>query len=92
MRLREWGERYAEGLAGPRFAKGDWVSPYADCEYIGAGEPFLVIEVRRLKCADELPNSLCSCSRTDTRVIKVNDDGDVLPAWVESAQFERWEP
>jgi hypothetical protein len=88
MRLREWAARYAEAGDGPRFAVGDLVTPIADSPLHGAGEPHYVIETRRVCRADSMP-SICTCSRDDMRVLYLSRD-NVLPLWVESAQFERW--
>lgn len=89
MRLAEWAERYADAAQGPRFKVGDLVTPSKDCRYGGAGRPHRVIQTRVVCTMNHQP-SVCSCSQEDMRIIGINDTGDVLPAWAESAMFERW--
>ena len=91
MRLLEWSERYAEAAQGPRFKVGYLVTPSKDCKYGGAGRPHLVVQTRLVCTMDHQP-MVCSCSQVDMRIIGINDTGDVLPAWAESAMFERWTP
>lgn len=89
MRLLEWAQRYAEARDGPRFGVGVFVTPSRDCPQGGAGKPFLVIETR-VACSMDYQPQTCQCSLDDIRVLGFNANGDVVPAWAESAQFEAW--
>jgi hypothetical protein len=89
MRLVEWAERYAEAKLGPRFKRGDFVTPSKDCKLGGAGLPYLIIDVRVVAAMDRAV-SICSCSQEDIRIIGITDHGDVASMWAESALFEEW--
>ena len=92
MRMRETADHYAEMLKGPRFKIGDIVTPRADANMKGDGDPHLVLETRRAE-PDFGVGGEGSCAfgcRYDMRVLSVPDNENVVAHWVESYTFELW--
>ena len=92
MRMRELAVRYAEMIKGPRFKIGDIVTPRADANTRGSGNPHLVLETRRAE-PDFGVGSEGSCAfgcRHDMRVFSIPDNENVVAHWVESYTFEIW--
>lgn len=95
MRLREAAERYFDMYNnGPRFKVGDVITPFADSCFVGAGEPYIVIYAEKQFVHDTFngsakPGTSAYKQWQDVRVLSIKE-GDYLPVWAESADFEFW--
>jgi hypothetical protein len=91
MRLREASLRFTR--ANP-FKVGDWVTPASDSILMGVGTPHMVVETRDHPAMDtsEAAGSRTYGYRADIRVICVSPTDKVASFWVESCEFDRYEP
>lgn len=95
--LRETAQRYKEWrVQGCAFEEGDLVTPRSTSTMVHLGDPFIVLEVRRPTpepyfggLDDGTPRF---GTRLDMRVAHVHKDGEVIPHWVESFEFEPFAP
>jgi hypothetical protein len=93
MRLKEVAARHLEADKGPRFEVGDIITPAADALIKGAGEPHIVISVRKTEhnfSPEGHPGTQTYGPRYDTRIVCFTPKGDVGAYWVESAEFIPW--
>ena len=92
MRLKEIAARHLEGDKGPRFEVGEVITPASDASVKGAGEPHVVVLVRKAEpnFSTGEPGSSAYGPRYDTRVVCFTPHGNVGAYWVESAEFIPW--
>ena len=95
MELRAFAER----VSGPcPYRVGDVVTARSNAPYPYAGEPHLVMDLRPREAAPAHVFVERHCGTVtvtftppDMRVAYVDEDGDVMNAWVESAHYEPWD-
>lgn len=87
MRLTEAAALYTEQMRGPRFQVGAWVTPRADSNLKGHGEPHIVVDIHTDAKPGWLGHNDGGCE--DTRVLYLRRDTAVT-AWCESFELEPW--
>jgi hypothetical protein len=92
MRLKEIAARHLEADQGPRFEVGDVITPAADASIKGAGEPHIVVSVKKAEhnFSTGEPGGSHYGPRYDTRVVCFVPSGLIAAYWVESAEFVPW--
>jgi hypothetical protein len=92
MRLKKTAARHLEADKGPRFKVGAVVTPTADASLKGAGEPHVVVAVKKTEHNFSMgePGSSAYGPRYDMRVVCFIPEG-IAAYWVESAEFVPWQ-
>lgn len=90
MRLKEYAERYDEPCP---YKVGDIVTPRSDVCLRGAGNPHVVLEVRKTPIHNftDRPGTIDYGTRHDMRVAFFVDNDDIVTLWQESHMYEPYE-
>lgn len=84
-------EIYQNFLAtGTRFRPGDLVTPRAGAQYLGAGQPFIVLEVREnpeLTNQRDEDSSSAYGNRLDVRVMGYHEHSGHIGAWWQESMW-----
>ena len=90
-RLREYARHYAQPCP---FAVGDLVTPRADCDLKGHGDPHVVIEVDNCGARYFIKDAADSefGAVFDIRILRICGDDNIRAYWLESWKFEPWTP
>lgn len=92
MRLKEFADRYNDPCP---FKTGDIITPRPDVCLRGAGNPHVVLEVRKTPIhnfTDARPGTIDYGTRHDIRVAFFVDNDDMVTLWQESHMYEEWQP